>query len=120
MNKNDIILIFIITIITASIFTYFKLNEKTESLKAQVFYESKNILEIDLNSATKQYTVDGYNGPVNIVAGEGKIKVLQEDSPLHLCSKQGYISKSYETIVCLPNKIVIKLESESEVDSIAR
>ena len=48
-----------------------------------------------------------------------KIKVLKEDSPLHLCSKQGYISKSYESIICLPNKIVIKLENNSDIDVIA-
>ena len=45
-------------------------------------------------------------------------KVVEEKSPLHLCSKQGYISKSYETIVCLPNKIVIKLESNDDLDVI--
>ena len=45
--------------------------------------------------------------------------MLKEDSPLHLCSKQGYISKSYESIICLPNKIVIKLENNSDIDVIA-
>ena len=43
-----------------------------------------------------------------------KIRVVEENSPLHLCSKQGFIDKSYETIVCLPNKVVIKLVSDSE------
>ena len=34
-------------------------------------------------------------------------------------AKQGYISKSYESIICLPNKIVIKLENNSDIDVIA-
>ena len=66
------------------------------------------------------YEVKGYNGPVYISAGNGKIKVEDEDSPLHLCSKQGYITKSYETIVCLPNKIVVKIENKSDIDTIIK
>ena len=59
------------------------------------------------------------NNDVRIKVKNKKIKVLKEDSPLHLCSKQGYISKSYESIICLPNKIVIKLENNSDIDVIA-
>ena len=47
-----------------------------------------------------------------------KIRVITENSPLHLCSKQGFISKSYETIVCLPNKIVIKIENDKNLDGV--
>ena len=40
----------------------------------------------------------------------------EEESPLHLCSKQGFIEESYESIVCLPNKIVIKISSKKKKD----
>ena len=62
----------------------------------------------------------GYNGEVVIFAGQGKIKIEEENSPLHLCSKQGYISASYETIVCLPNKITIKIEAIDSLDTVVK
>lgn len=117
MNKNDIILVSILVIIIASLFIVLNMNQ--EKVKnAIVYYENDEILKINLN-INKTYKVKGYNGEVKIVVKDKKIKVAQENSPLHLCSKQGYISKSYESIICLPNRIVIKLESNSDIDAIA-
>ena len=120
MNKQDVILIAIILTIVGSIALVFKLTEKDNMNNALVYYEDKLVLTIDLTLNEQEYTVEGYNGPVKITAGNGKVKVEDEDSPLHLCSKQGYISKSYESIVCLPNKIVIKLENASSLDAIVK
>lgn len=115
MNKSDYILIVIlVTILLTSIIVTNK--QSKQSNEAIVYYDNEIALRIDLNTKLKDYIVKGYNGDVKIKAGEGKIKVVQENSPLHLCSKQGYISKSHETIVCLPNKIVIKLESNDNLD----
>lgn len=115
MNKSDYILISFLVVIIIVLF-YFSKTDNSLVNNALVYYDNDLILKIDLNTKFKEYKVKGYNGDVYIKAGEGKIKVLEEKSPLHLCSKQGYISKSYETIVCLPNKIVIKLESNDDLD----
>ena len=120
MNKQDKILTVVIIIFILIILLIFKVTEKTDNLNAFVYYEDDLILTIDLNEEEKIYEVDGYNGTVYISAGNGKVKVEDEDSPLHLCSKQGYISKSYETIVCLPNKIVVKIEAASDIDAIVK
>ena len=40
-----------------------------------------------------------YNGNVKIVVKNNKIKVAKENSPKHLCSKQGYINNSTEIIM---------------------
>lgn len=118
MNKQDFILISIVLIVVGSIFVLFKINEKKNDLNALVYYEDDLVLTIDLNKSEQIYEVNGYNGIVYISAGDGRVKVEDEDSPLHLCSKQGYISKSYETIVCLPNKIVVKVDNISDIDAV--
>lgn len=120
MNKHDCILITIVLIVVGSIFLLFKVNEKKNNLNALVYYEDDLVLTIDLNKSEQTYEVNGYNGIVYIDAGNGKVKVEDEDSPLHLCSKQGYISKSYETIVCLPNKIVVKIDNISDIDTVVK
>lgn len=120
MNKSDLKLIVLLLLIVFFIIFGFKVFEQEDAKKAVVYYENDIILTIDL-SINKKYQVDGYNGKVNIVVEDGKIKVDSENSPLHLCSNQGYVSASYETIVCLPNKITIKIETqENTLDTIVK
>lgn len=119
MNKTDIKLIGIILLIALIFLLSFKLFEKNDNKQAIVYYENKEVLKVNLNEK-KEYKVDGYNGEVTIVVNNGKVKVKQEKSPLHLCSKQGYISKSYETIVCLPNKVSIKIIGNEELDVVVK
>ena len=117
MNKNDKLLIVFLVPILLIILLLFKLTSVKSNKVANVYYENQVILTIDLSGEEQDYIVKGYNGNVKIKAGNGKIKVVEETSEKHLCSKQGYIKESYETIVCLPNKIVIKITSNNDLDA---
>lgn len=121
MNKNDLKLIIVVVLIASTFLAFFKLFESGKSKKAIVYFENKVVLTIDLEDKRKrEYEVEGYNGKVTIESFNGKVKVNEEKSPLHLCSKQGYISSSYETIVCLPNKITIKIETNDDLDTVIK
>ena len=113
MNKNDIKLIIAILFFIILLFSLTLIRKKANI--ANVYYENKLILEIDL-SINKTYEVDGYNGKVKIEVLNNQIRVVEENSPYHLCSKQGFVSKSGESIICLPNKIIIELPSD-ELDA---
>ncbi len=119
MNKSDIKLIvsslLIILIILGIRFIFRNKNNKV----AIVYYENKIVSKIDL-SINNEYTVDGYNGKVYMEVKDNKIRVKEEVSPKHICSYQGFISETYETIVCLPNKIIIKIEANEELDTVVR
>lgn len=120
MNKNDIkLIVFILTICIIFLLIFVNFN-KVENKVAKVYYENDLILEIDLSKELDEYIVEGYNGKVKIEAGNGKIRVIEEKSPYHICSKQGYIDSSYQTIVCLPNKIIIEIESKDTVDAVVK
>lgn len=112
MNKSDIRLIIVLCFISLIGVIFFNVFSK-EGGKALVYYDGELIKTIDL-SVDSDYVVDGANGDVLINVKGGKIKVSDENSPLHLCSKQGYVDSSYESIVCLPNKIVINISSDDE------
>lgn len=51
---------------------------------------------------------------------DGKVQMVQADCPDQICVHHKEISKNHETIVCLPNKIVLMIESteEAEMDAI--
>ena len=118
-KRNDYILIGILFIILLCICVSLEFMKKKGST-AIVYYKNEAILTIPLHTDITTYEVMGENGIVEIVAGNGKIKVEEENSPLHLCSRQGWVDSSTQTIVCLPNKIVIKIEDEQELDGVVK
>ena len=65
--------------------------------------------------------IDGVTTNV-LTISDGKAKMTEADCPDKLCMHQKAISKTNESIVCLPNKVVVTVDSksESEFDSIAR
>ena len=71
----------------------------------------KEILKIDLNT-NKEYTVKGYLGDVVLEVKNKKIRVKEETSDKHICSKEGYIYTNNKSLVCMPNKIIVKIISE--------
>ena len=90
LNKNDVILI--ICILFISLFFILILNSKSKKDNiAKVYYDNKLIKQINLNK-NNTYEVKGYNGTVKLEVKNNKIRVIEEKSPLHLCSKYGYIS----------------------------
>ena len=103
MNKNDIKLIIAILIIITIFFIIYYLNFKKANL-AYVYYENNLILTIDLS-------IDDVFEVLN-----NQIRVIEENSPRHLCSKQGFISNTGQSIICLPNKIIIELPN-NEIDT---
>ena len=50
-----------------------------------------------------------------LVIKDGKADVTEADCPDKLCVHQKAISKTNETIVCLPNKVVVQVIGTGEV-----
>lgn len=117
MNKNDIQLIIVLITISFILLMFLNL-KKTDGEIFRVYYENDIVLEQYLN-IDNIYEVNGYNGVVKIEVKNQKIRVIEETSPLHICKNQGSISKANDTLVCLPNKIIIKIESK-ELDGVIR
>ena len=118
INKSDIKLIICLVVIIGISFIIIYSHKDNNKKIAIVKHNNDVVLTIDL-SINSEYLVKGDQGDVKIVVNDNRIKVEGENSPLHLCSKQGYISESYETIICLPNRISIEIEN-NDVDSVVR
>ena len=106
MNKYDYIVISIVIIISILLLVIININNNNY---AYVYYDNNLIKTIDLKK-DNEYKVNGYNGEVIINVKDNKLKVIKEDSPLHICSKSNYTNSGI--IACLPNKIIIKFNDE--------
>lgn len=86
---------------------------------ASVYQGGELIERIQLDTVTMPYsfTVESENGHYNVIQVEqGRISVLDASCPDHVCVKTGWISDSVIPIVCLPNELVIQIESKSSDD----
>ena len=121
MNKSDIKLIIIILVLSSLFLIKFYLNKVDTNKVAKVYYKNEIVLEIDMQKEEiKKHTIKGTNGDVVILYENGKIKVQEEISRRNLCSKQGFIKESYESIICLPNEVVIKIEAKDSLDTVIK
>lgn len=62
------------------------------------------------------------NGGTNILQiKNGRAKMIEADCPDQLCVHQKAVSMNHESIICLPNKVVVTVESSenSEYDAVA-
>ena len=118
MNKYDIALCICIVFMVSVIYLLLKI-DNNKSKEAIVYYDNKEVLKIDLSDYTyREYKVNGYNGEVLIETVDGKVRVVDEISPKHLCSIQGYISSSLQSIICLPNKVTIRIHDNLDIDTV--
>ncbi|MBE7034515.1 MAG: NusG domain II-containing protein [Ruminococcaceae bacterium] len=58
----------------------------------------------------------GYN---KVVIEEGQVSVTESDCPDRLEMKAGAISQKGETLVCLPNRLVVYIDGGEDVDALA-
>ena len=55
--------------------------------------------------------IDGYQGGQNhLVIQDGCARIEEADCPDKLCVKQGTVSESGESLVCLPNRVVVAVK----------
>lgn len=116
MRKGDIYLIIIILLLVLPL----TLLQREGATRALVYYEQTLVKTIDL-SIPNIYEIKGELGPITLEVKANKIRVRTENSPLHLCSKKGWVEDDGAVIVCLPNKVVIKLiVSKNQYDVVVR
>lgn len=110
-KKGDIILLVVVVLLVA-ITIYFAL--KTDAGEADVYVEGNLVYKLDLDNDA---TVDVLDGKVQIKIQNGKAFVAKSDCKNQLCVHAQPIGKEGGVIVCLPNKVVVKVVAK-EVDAI--
>jgi hypothetical protein len=122
-KKWDLVIYFFIFSILFSLFYYAQNLNDTKGNKAEVYVDNKLRYVFDLEENKKEYFVDTNLGGVNIEINKMKIRVTTSNSPLKICVKQGWISNSGDTIVGIPDRLLIKVvgdTDDSEVDTIIK
>lgn len=85
------------------------------------------VIEIDGRKGEKMnlpqnmtFEVHGKEGPMKIEISGRKVRVSDSSCPNKTCVNSGWIKKSGESIICLPNRAIIKILGEEELDGTTR
>lgn len=118
--KGDILIVTFICMLAVAIFILM-LPEANESNRLEVYADGELIYNIELIDGVEQ-TIEIEEFVHNTIEISGtKVRIIESTCYDHVCENTGYISKVGEIIVCMPNKLLLKIvgnEEESEYDAV--
>lgn len=120
MNKkrvrNDIILLLVLLAIAGAVWLALTLSAHSGEYVV-ITIEGIETARYRLDTELKTDIVSK-GGHVNtLVINGGKASIVSADCPDKLCVHQQEISKAGESIICLPHKLVVRIEGTGEVDA---
>ena len=124
MKKNDIILICSLLIIAFAIFgltRIWQMNNTTDDAVVVVTVDGQEVGRYPLNQDCEE-RFDFPDGSYNVLRiYDGKAEIAEASCPDQICVKHYGIHYANETIVCLPNKLVLKIigGENNDIDAIS-
>ena len=121
ITRGDISLIIFILIFSISIFFGFHLYGLAPG-KTYAVIEADGLIvqKISLGNPGPDFEtqVEGHIGSTRIQLLENKIRILESPCPDKDCVRQGWISRPGQILVCLPNRVLVKITSDDMEDDL--
>lgn len=132
MHKSDWILIAVILIVAVASFLIFRQVTNDNALVdgvAIVYYNNEKIVEIELDDGNYKIfnedriiNIDEENDIFHVLGSnpygvyieynKQRVRVIDEESPKHICQTQGWTNSPLAPLTCLPNNIIIVVEAK--------
>lgn len=121
VGKNDLILIGVLLVCFAAIAAALFFTKK-EGKQVVVSVDSKEVAMFPLDKDI-EYEIEGYDGGKNVLIIKDGVAYMSEAScPDKLCMHMGKINQVGQSVICLPNRVVVEIKgdsSESEYDAVS-
>ena len=120
-GKGDAVVIFTCIMLAAFIGVLFARTAGTDKGETVAIYQDgSKIQEISLYENTEILIENSYTN--RVMVKDEKVAIVESDCPGMDCVHSGWINGKGRSIVCLPNRVEIRIEGEmeSEVDFIVR
>ena len=112
MKKNDFILIISVIFISLSVFLFLRITKEEGSGQVIISVHGEEYGRYNIDE-DNEININNSN---TLVIKDNKVYMKDATCPDKLCVKQKQISRDGESIICLPNKIIVTVESNSKSD----
>lgn len=118
MKIGDFIVIGIILVLSISI--YFVTTKKTSNSSnksVQIIVDGKIYKETPLTSEDKSFTIDTKHGHNIVKIENGYVYMYESNCKDQICIRMGKIKDVGDNIICLPNRLLIKVVADDNDNS---
>lgn len=112
-----IVVLLILSIIPSIYLMFFKSNNENSSIVIKVDGEVEKSIPLKYENKSNIYEFNFNNNTGYVEVKNGRVRMLEMDKkicPEGICSGTGWIENSYESIVCLPNRIIVTFEGNKD------
>ena len=114
MKKKEVIFVLILLVFALSRMIVQSFG--SQSGGSVMVYHDNKLYGVYSLSEERIIKIDGSN---TLEITEGRVRMREADCPDQTCKKQGFIKNKGESIICLPNQVVVALEgTEEEMDGV--
>ena len=114
MKRRDLILIACALALAGALYAFSQLALGTKASNVVVTVDGSEVLRRPL-AMEDSYVVEQADGSRNVIRVEGGAVYMQEANCRDgLCIRQGRMKNAAKTIVCLPHKLVVRLEGDTQ------
>ena len=117
-QKGDIFAVLIVVCLIVLSGVLFLPRGETENGNVEIYKAGERIYVFPLTE-DRTFSVDGeYRNVISVK--DGRVSIIESDCPGTDCVHTGWISSAGRSIVCLPNRVEVRITSFDEVDFVVR
>ena len=117
--KSDFFAIGMVAVVAILVSVIFWTKVGSEEGNMVMIYQDGSLIrELSLGTDTEVVIEGDYENVVTIK--DGKAAITRSDCPGTDCVHSGWIHEAGRSIVCLPNRVELRIEGTSEVDFVVR
>ena len=105
----------VIALLAAALVLCFPLFHAIKPASAVVFRDNRKIAVYPLDQ-DRVFTVNGHEGPVTVSIRGKKVRILSSNCPKKICMHTAAAGDEIRQIVCVPNHIIIELQTQKDCD----
>ena len=113
--RGDLLAILLVVVLAVSTAAFFAVrSEDGENRVVRIYQDGNLIDELPLGKDREIEIAGQYRNTVTIL--DGKAAITDSDCPGEDCVHSGWISGAGRSVVCLPNRVEIRIVGQSDVD----
>ena len=113
MKKQDGILILVLLAAGAVFFLGFRLWNRRAPEDVGVYVGEEEYVRFSVKE-DREFLIETERGRNRLIIKDGKADVTEASCPDKICVHQSPISQTGETIVCMPNRVIVTIEQAGQ------